>query len=190
MASDLGGEGGRGLAIAVRAREEGCLSETLTLARRHASRLPPVPHLVGPGWDSLGIRDRANGPLRIGPWASPAPVPRFRPRQAGARAPEPLGRVRQARPLMGPWRTGCARRRTIANYLPDEEAFRREVREWVARTCAEQGLPEKITDPATLRKIAAILLEGRGHGTGATIPACRRGGHDGATLKSAIRVIR
>jgi hypothetical protein len=32
---------------------------------------------------------------------------------------------------------------------------------WVERTCAEQGVPVKITDPLVLDKIAKILLAGR-----------------------------
>jgi hypothetical protein len=32
---------------------------------------------------------------------------------------------------------------------------------WVERSCAEQGVPVKMTDPLALDKIAEILLEGR-----------------------------
>jgi hypothetical protein len=32
---------------------------------------------------------------------------------------------------------------------------------WVERTCAEQGVPVKISDPLVLDKIAKILLPGR-----------------------------
>lgn len=38
--------------------------------------------------------------------------------------------------------------------------YQAEVAEWVRRTTAEQGVPEKVTDPATLRKVA-VLLGGR-----------------------------
>jgi hypothetical protein len=37
----------------------------------------------------------------------------------------------------------------------------RRVREWVERTCAEQGVPVKVTDPLVLRKVADILNEAR-----------------------------
>lgn len=43
-------------------------------------------------------------------------------------------------------------KRTIIN-----PAWETEVREWVERTCAEQGVPVKVTDPATLRKVAVLL---------------------------------
>jgi hypothetical protein len=39
--------------------------------------------------------------------------------------------------------------------------MQQEVREWVARSSAEQGIPEKVTDPATIQKVVAILLEAR-----------------------------
>jgi hypothetical protein len=32
---------------------------------------------------------------------------------------------------------------------------------WVERTCAEQGIPVKITDPLVLAEIAEILCSGR-----------------------------
>lgn len=42
--------------------------------------------------------------------------------------------------------------RTIVN--PEWE---REVREWTERTCAEQGVPVKVTDPVVLRSVAILL---------------------------------
>lgn len=35
--------------------------------------------------------------------------------------------------------------------------WEREVQEWTERTCREQGVPVKVTDPATLRKVATLL---------------------------------
>jgi len=37
----------------------------------------------------------------------------------------------------------------------------RTVRKWVEESCAAQGVPVKISDPVTIRDIAAILREGR-----------------------------
>jgi hypothetical protein len=39
--------------------------------------------------------------------------------------------------------------------LPDDDD---EIRELVERSCAEQGLPVKVTDPATVRRVATLLL--------------------------------
>jgi hypothetical protein len=35
----------------------------------------------------------------------------------------------------------------------------KQVRDWVARTRAKQGLPPTITDPATLAELAALVVE-------------------------------
>src|SRR4051812_40674852 len=43
----------------------------------------------------------------------------------------------------------------------DREGLRTAAREWVARSCAAQGIPVKVSDPATIRKVAAIILEAR-----------------------------
>ena len=43
----------------------------------------------------------------------------------------------------------------------DEERLLRErAVAWVERSCAEQGVPVKLTDPVALAKIAAILAGG------------------------------
>jgi hypothetical protein len=45
---------------------------------------------------------------------------------------------------------------------PDEErALRERAVAWVERTCAEQGVPVKLSDPVALRRIADILGEAR-----------------------------
>jgi hypothetical protein len=41
-----------------------------------------------------------------------------------------------------------------------EDEVRRKAIAWVERTCAEQGVPVKITDPLVLARVAAILQEG------------------------------
>jgi hypothetical protein len=44
----------------------------------------------------------------------------------------------------------------------DEELLLRErAVAWVELTCAEQGVPVKLTDPLALARIAAILSSGR-----------------------------
>jgi len=43
----------------------------------------------------------------------------------------------------------------------EERALRKRAVAWVERSCAEQGVPVKLSDPLTLAKIAEILLEGR-----------------------------
>lgn len=40
--------------------------------------------------------------------------------------------------------------------IPNPE-FHEQVAEWVRRTTAEQGVPEKVTDPATIKKVAVLL---------------------------------
>ena len=54
--------------------------------------------------------------------------------------------------------------RSMANRDETTDAQRdwsRRVREWVERTCAEQGVPVKLSDPVALRRIADILGEAR-----------------------------
>jgi hypothetical protein len=38
-----------------------------------------------------------------------------------------------------------------------DERLRKLAREWAERTAVEQGLPPKVTDVATLRRVARIL---------------------------------
>jgi hypothetical protein len=35
---------------------------------------------------------------------------------------------------------------------------------WVERTCAEQGVPVKVSDPQTIAKVAGLLAQGRQNG--------------------------
>ena len=42
---------------------------------------------------------------------------------------------------------------------PDDWSER--VQEWVERTCAEQGVPVKVTDPRVVREVAEILRSAR-----------------------------
>jgi hypothetical protein len=35
---------------------------------------------------------------------------------------------------------------------------------WVERTCAEQGIPAKLSDPQTIAKVAGLLAQGRQNG--------------------------
>jgi hypothetical protein len=44
-------------------------------------------------------------------------------------------------------------------HSPDDVADRAKA--WVERTCAEQGVPVKLSDPLTLQRIADILGEAR-----------------------------
>jgi hypothetical protein len=39
----------------------------------------------------------------------------------------------------------------------DDEAFRKQIAAIVRRTCQEQGVPEQVTDPVVLGRIARIL---------------------------------
>lgn len=41
--------------------------------------------------------------------------------------------------------------------MSDPEEYAAKVRAWVERTCAEQGVPVKITDPVTVRRVATLL---------------------------------
>jgi hypothetical protein len=43
----------------------------------------------------------------------------------------------------------------------EQRALRERAVAWVERTCAEQGVPVKLSDPLALAEIAAILAEGR-----------------------------
>ena len=45
---------------------------------------------------------------------------------------------------------------TVAN-----DEFSQRAKAWIEKSCAEQGVPAKITDPLVLAKVADILLEGR-----------------------------
>jgi hypothetical protein len=45
---------------------------------------------------------------------------------------------------------------------PDEQRiWREQVAAWVDRTCAEQGVPVKVTDRRVVREVAAILRSAR-----------------------------
>ncbi len=51
----------------------------------------------------------------------------------------------------------------------------------VARTCAAQGLPEKVTDPGVLTKVAALLAPERGSAPASSPGHCQgpsAGGHE------------
>jgi hypothetical protein len=39
--------------------------------------------------------------------------------------------------------------------------FQKRAHEWVERTCREQGIPVKLSDPRTSERVAAILRDGR-----------------------------
>lgn len=43
----------------------------------------------------------------------------------------------------------------------ERRAFRERAVAWVERTCEEQGVPVKLSDPVALAKVADILAEGR-----------------------------
>jgi hypothetical protein len=45
--------------------------------------------------------------------------------------------------------------------VTDQDDLRRRALAWVERTCAEQGVPVKLSDPIALDRIAKILAEGR-----------------------------
>ena len=44
---------------------------------------------------------------------------------------------------------------------PDDEAYAARVRAWVERTCAEQGIPPKLSNPAKIARVAELLSQGR-----------------------------
>lgn len=46
----------------------------------------------------------------------------------------------------------------------DREELAARARAWVVRTCAEQGIPVKISDPQTTAIVAALLAQGRQNG--------------------------
>ena len=54
------------------------------------------------------------------------------------------------------------------------------VKAWVERTCAEQGVPVKLSDPVALQRIADILGEARD-----AREAARKGSQAGVTLSWA-----
>ena len=43
------------------------------------------------------------------------------------------------------------------NNTPDQEPVRR----WIEESCAQQGVPVKITDPEVIRKVVILLTAGR-----------------------------
>ena len=45
--------------------------------------------------------------------------------------------------------------------VTDQDDLRRRAIAWVDRTCAEQGVPTKLSDPVRLDRIAKIFEEGR-----------------------------
>jgi hypothetical protein len=45
--------------------------------------------------------------------------------------------------------------------LTSDEDMRERARQWVERTTEAQGLPVKISDPATIQYIASLLRQGR-----------------------------
>ena len=61
--------------------------------------------------------------------------------------------------------TGASRSRSLKTSPPGVTERSRDwserVEAWVKRTCAEQGVPVKLSDPAALRRIADILGEAR-----------------------------
>jgi hypothetical protein len=42
-----------------------------------------------------------------------------------------------------------------------DEAYQARVRAWVERSCAEQGLPAKVTNPGKIARVAELLSQGR-----------------------------
>lgn len=46
---------------------------------------------------------------------------------------------------------------------------------WVERSCAEQGVPVKLSDPVALQRIADILIEGRKARSGTARKGTRAG---------------
>jgi hypothetical protein len=41
-----------------------------------------------------------------------------------------------------------------------DEELAADARAWVEKTCAEQGIAVKISDPQTIEKVAALLAQG------------------------------
>jgi len=54
---------------------------------------------------------------------------------------------------------------------------RAAVAAWVARTCAQQGVPVKVCDPAVLARVRDVLASGmaRGRAQGTPVPRTPRG---------------
>jgi FAD/FMN-containing dehydrogenase len=46
-------------------------------------------------------------------------------------------------------------------FVTDQDDLHRRAMAWVERTCAEQGVPVKVSNPESLDQIAKILAEGR-----------------------------
>ena len=60
------------------------------------------------------------------------------------------------------WRGGVGRP-PAGRSGPDDDLAAR-ARAWVERTCAEQGVPVKVSDPQTIAKVAELLAQGRQNG--------------------------
>jgi hypothetical protein len=48
-----------------------------------------------------------------------------------------------------------------AQPTPEFDRFVLRARAWAERTCREQGIPVKISDPRTIERVAAIFREAR-----------------------------
>jgi hypothetical protein len=44
---------------------------------------------------------------------------------------------------------------------PESDQLALRARAWAERTCREQGIPVRISDPQTIERVAAILRDGR-----------------------------
>ena len=61
-------------------------------------------------------------------------------------------------------KTRPSRRRLVERelfFMADQDDLRRRAIAWVERSCAEQGVPAKLSDPELLDRVAKILEEGR-----------------------------
>jgi hypothetical protein len=54
--------------------------------------------------------------------------------------------------------------RRPAGHSGPEPDLAARARAWVERTCAEQGIPVKVSDPATIASVAELLAQGRQNG--------------------------
>ena len=54
--------------------------------------------------------------------------------------------------------------RQPAGHPGTDDDLAARARAWVERTCAEQGVPVKISDPQTIAKVAELLAQGRQKG--------------------------
>jgi hypothetical protein len=66
--------------------------------------------------------------------------------------------VRNPRPGPG---VGATQGATRSRGTDEQRDLRERAVAWVERSCAEQGVPVKMTDPLALAEIAEILLSGR-----------------------------